>query len=119
MLAGAVEGERVGAMGKLTTHVLDTVSGKPGVGVVVKLLKDGEEVARGVTNVDGRLDETPMEVGAGEFELVFEVGDYFSGKGYEEGIFKSVGIRFEMKEGGKYHVPLVCTPWAYNTYRGS
>ena len=54
-----------------------------------------------------------------KYELVFEVGDYFSEKGYEEGIFKSVVIRFEMKKDGKYHVPLVCTPWAYSTYRGS
>ncbi len=106
-------------MGKLTTHVLDTVSGKPGAGVLVKLLKDGAEVARGVTNGDGRLNAPLLEEGSGEYELVFEVGDYFAGQGYEDGIFKNVVIRFEMKGEGKYHVPLVCTPWAYNTYRGS
>jgi len=106
-------------MGKLTTHVLDTVSGKPGGGVLVKLLRDGVEIARGVTNADGRLDAPLVEDGSGEYDLVFEVGDYFSGQGYGEGIFKSVVIRFEMKGEGKYHVPLVCTPWAYSTYRGS
>lgn len=106
-------------MGKLTTHVLDTVSGRPGEGVLVKLLKNGAEVARGVTNADGRLDAPMIEDGSGEYELVFEVGDYFSGKGYEQGIFRSVVIRFAMDAGGKYHVPLVCTPWAYSTYRGS
>ncbi|MEP2774923.1 MAG: hydroxyisourate hydrolase [Luteolibacter sp.] len=106
-------------MGKLTTHVLDTVSGKPGDGVVVKLLQDGAEVARGVTNGDGRLDAPLVEDGAGVYDLVFEVGEYFSRKGYEEGIFNEAVIRFEMKSGGKYHVPLVCTPWAYSTYRGS
>lgn len=106
-------------MGKLTTHVLDTVSGKPGGGVLVKLLRDGVEIARGVTNADGRPDAPLVEDGSGEYDLVFEVGDYFSGQGYGEGIFKSVVIRFEMKGEGKYHVPLVCTPWAYSTYRGS
>lgn len=106
-------------MGKLTTHVLDTVSGKPGAGVLVKLMKEGSEIARGVTNGDGRLDKPLVEEGNGEYELVFEVGDYFSEKGYDDGIFKSVVIRFTMDEGGKYHVPLVCTPWAYSTYRGS
>ena len=106
-------------MGKLTTHVLDTVSGKPGEGVLVKLTQGGAEIARGVTNADGRLDAPLLEDGEGEYELLFEVGDYFLEKGYEPGIFKTAVIRFEMQRGGKYHVPLVCTPWAYNTYRGS
>lgn len=106
-------------MGKLTTHVLDTVSGKPGEGVVVKLLHCGAEVARGVTNSDGRLDAPLVEDGVGVYDLVFSVGEYFLGKGYKEGIFNEAVIRFEMKAGGKYHVPLVCTPWAYSTYRGS
>jgi len=106
-------------MGKLTTHVLDTVSGKPGAGVLVKLMRQGEEIARGVTNAEGRLDGPLVEDGEGEYDLVFEVGDYFYGQGYAEGIFKSAVIRFEMRKGGKYHVPLVCTPWAYSTYRGS
>ncbi len=106
-------------MGKLTTHVLDTVSGKPGAGVVVRLSQGGKEVARATTNADGRLDEPLLEDGSGEFELLFEIGAYFSGKGHAEGIFKNAVIRFEMEAGGKYHVPLVCTPWAYSTYRGS
>jgi hydroxyisourate hydrolase len=106
-------------MGKLTTHVLDTVSGRPGAGVLVKLYKEGEEVARGMTNADGRLDAPILEGGTGEFDLVFEVGDYFYKQGYEQGIFKTVVIRFVMEGAGNYHVPLVCTPWAYNTYRGS
>lgn len=106
-------------MGKLTTHVLDTVSGRPGAGILVKLARKGEEIARGVTNSDGRLDAPLLEDGEGEYELSFEVGDYFSEKGYPEGIFKTAVIRFEIKAGGSYHVPLVCTPWAYSTYRGS
>ncbi len=106
-------------MGKLTTHVLDTVAGKPAAGVGIALLSGGKEVARAVTNEDGRLGEPLLEDGEGEYELVFEIGEYFSRQDYEEGLFKRVGVRFEMKKGGKYHVPLVCTPWAYSTYRGS
>lgn len=119
MLDGGRGGERVGVMGKLTTHVLDTVSGKPGNGVLVRLLQEGAEVAHGVTNADGRLDAPLLEDGEGVYDLIFEVGGYFGRMGYEEGIFKEAVIRFEMKAGGKYHVPLVCTPWAYSTYRGS
>ncbi|MBC7980934.1 MAG: hydroxyisourate hydrolase [Armatimonadetes bacterium] len=106
-------------MGKLTTHVLDTVSGKPAVGVAVRLFQGGIELKNTVTGADGRLDEPLLADGEGEYVLVFEVGEYFLKSGYKEGIFKRVEIRFEMEKDGVYHVPLVCTPWSYSTYRGS
>lgn len=106
-------------MGKLTTHVLDIVSGKPGTGIGVGLRKGGVEIAAGVTNGDGRLDGALVEEGEGEYELEFSVGEYFARMGYEAGIFRVVVIRFQMEREGAYHVPLVCTPWAYSTYRGS
>ena len=117
-------------MGKLSTHVLDTTAGKPGVGVTVTLyeiLPQGRVLVKtDVTNADGRC-ATPLLEGpsmrAGKFELVFHVGDYFAAQGVampEPRFIDQVTIAFGIADPMQnYHVPLVVSPWAYSTYRGS
>ena len=110
--------------GKLTTHVLDTARGKPAAGIPITLHRisgDGRQVGLGatVTNSDGRTD-APMLSGdaftTGIYELTFDVGSYFGG----EGFLGTVPLRFRIDDAkAHYHVPLLCTPWSYSTYRGS
>ncbi len=118
-------------MGHLSTHVLDTSSGKPAQGVAIELHRiDGTGtralVTKTVTNADGRAD-APLLSGAtfqtGVYELVFAIGDYFRASGLipaGPAFLETVPVRFQMTDpDGRYHVPLVCSPWAYSTYRGS
>lgn len=106
---------------KLSTHVLDTVRGKPAAGVRIDLcsLPDGALLKSVVTNADGRTDGPLLagaEVAAGEYELVFHLGEYFG----ESAFLDRVPVRFRISDPeGSYHVPLLCSPWAYSTYRGS
>ena len=110
-------------MGKLTTHVLDTAQGQPGAGIVVELYRlEGEAgtlVAKATTNRDGRTDAPLLEgenLRAGTYQLVFHVGAYFK----PEGFLDAVPVRFKIADAGAhYHVPLLCSPWSYTTYRGS
>ena len=110
-------------MGKLTTHVLDTANGRPGAGIEVELLvlegNDWKSVKTVRTNADGRTD-TPLLEGdklrAATYQLVFNVGAYFKSQGFLE----RVPVRFVVKDAAAhYHVPLLCSPWSYTTYRGS
>ncbi len=115
-------------MGQLTTHILDTANGIPAAGVDVRLfaLDRGRELkAAAVTNTDGRC-EHPLLMDellvAGEYELEFDIGDYFRSRGAElddPAFLSTVVIRFAMQEDQHYHVPLLVTPWSYSTYRGS
>jgi 5-hydroxyisourate hydrolase len=108
-------------MGKLSTHVLDTMHGRPAAGMKIELrrIPGGELVKALVTNADGRTDELvlgPEEIEAGEYELSFHVGDYFG----EKAFLDLVPVRFRVADASQgYHVPLLCTPWSYATYRGS
>lgn len=114
-------------MGKLTTHVLDTASGKPAAGIRVQLfsMQNGRSlVASAVTNRDGRTD-TPLlaaeEFKAGCYELEFAVGDYFKAAGAnidDPPFLADVVIRVTLAD-DNYHVPLLVSPWSYSTYRGS
>jgi hydroxyisourate hydrolase len=118
-------------MAGLTTHVLDTVRGKPAAGVEIELFElraDGsrERVAHVRTNADGRTDAPLIpaaEARAGRFELAFHIGDYFRSKGVataEPPFLDVAPIRFNIADpAAHYHVPLVATPWSYSTYRGS
>ncbi|WP_298722798.1 hydroxyisourate hydrolase [uncultured Ferrovibrio sp.] len=117
-------------MGRLSTHVLDTMHGKPAAGVKIELYAlEGEArrlIKRAVTNADGRTD-APLLIGEeykpGRYELVFHVGAYFRAKGValpEPAFLDAVPIRFAMAEAdGHYHVPLLASPWSFSTYRGS
>ena len=115
---------------KLSTHVLDTAHGCPASGMKIELWSlDGEErtlITTAKTNADGRT-ETPLlaadEMMAGQYEILFFVGDYFAAKSGalpKIRFLDKVPVRFGLADaGGSYHVPLLCTPWAYSTYRGS
>jgi 2-oxo-4-hydroxy-4-carboxy-5-ureidoimidazoline decarboxylase len=116
--------------GRLTTHVLDTLSGAPAPNVRVELYGIGQS-ARALlleahTNADGRTDRPLLGGGplrAGIYELVFHIGPYFAAKGLalpEQPFLDQVPLRFGIAEPeGHYHVPLIATPWSYATYRGS
>ncbi len=117
-------------MGKLSTHVLDTMHGKPAQGVRIALYRiqdDGRALlADTVTNSDGRCDQPLLQGDAlqkGVYELEFHIGDYFAGKGVsvpEPRFVDQVVLRFGVaKPEENYHVPLVTTPWTWSTYRGS
>ncbi len=114
--------------GKLSTHVLDTTHGLPATGVAIELwdCAGPKLIARAVTNADGRTD-APLLAGenfyAGTFELRFQVGTYFKKRATSTGeppFLDEVPVRFTVADATKnYHVPLLVSPWAYSTYRGS
>jgi 2-oxo-4-hydroxy-4-carboxy-5-ureidoimidazoline decarboxylase len=113
--------------GRLSSHALDTVNGRPAAGVKIALYEIDDTalglIAEAVTNADGRTD-APLLSGAplrrGRYELRFHVGDYFRRTGHDAGWLDVVPIGFGIAEPeGHYHVPLLCTPWSYSTYRGS
>jgi 2-oxo-4-hydroxy-4-carboxy-5-ureidoimidazoline decarboxylase len=109
--------------GRLSTHVLDTVAGRPARRVRITLHEVGASaralLKETVTNADGRTDAPlisgePLRIGT--YELTFHMGDYFG----KAGFINAVPIRFSIAEPeGHYHVPLLVTPWSYTTYRGS
>jgi 5-hydroxyisourate hydrolase len=99
----------------LSTHVLDVTRGRPAAGVPVELLRDGETLVSVVTDADGRA-RLAEELEAGEYELVFAVGEHFGSREFLD----RVPIRFRIADAAAhYHVPLLVSPWAYSTYRGS
>ena len=119
-----------GTAGKLTTHVLDTAGGRPAAGMTIELyrLADGgrEHLGTVATNDDGRCDQPLLagdDFGRGEYELIFHVGAYFqteSGQDRQPAFLGLVPVRFGIaKPGEHYHVPLLVSPFAYSTYRGS
>ncbi|MEM7283866.1 MAG: hydroxyisourate hydrolase [Pseudomonadota bacterium] len=111
-------------MGHLTTHVLDTESGRPAQGLRIDLYRQdqSEEPIKTVyTNEDGRCD-SPLLQGSefvvGRYELQFHVGDYFDGEGMK--FLDVVPICFGVPDAdANYHVPLLVSRWSYTTYRGS
>jgi 2-oxo-4-hydroxy-4-carboxy-5-ureidoimidazoline decarboxylase len=126
-----VADDRLPVVGRLSTHVLDTHSGKPAVGVAVELIELSElganrVVTRSVTNADGRTDQPLIggrPVPIGHYELHFSVGKYFAARGVplsDPPFLDEIPLRFSVSEPeGHLHVPLLVTPWSYATYRGS
>ncbi|HEY4301093.1 MAG TPA: hydroxyisourate hydrolase [Candidatus Didemnitutus sp.] len=111
---------------KLSTHVLDLAAGHPAAGMKIELRRLGAApalVATVVTNVDGRTDRPLLDgaaMAAGDYELLFFVKEYFAARGADGGFLDQVPVRFHLSDpGASYHVPLLVTPWAYSTYRGS
>lgn len=111
----------------ITTHILDTSSGYPAKGVDVVLEReDGsggwDELARGVTDDDGRITDLLSgadSVEAGVYRLTFEVGDYYRAQEIT-GFYPRVPVIFHLREPtAHYHVPLLLNPYGYSTYRGS
>ena len=117
--------------GWLTTHVLDTSLGRPAAGVLVTVARLDPDtgvvalLAETVTNGDGRTDAPLLEVGefvAGQYEIVFSVGEYFGRSGAvvnDIPFLDRVPVRFGADGTEHLHVPLLVTPWSYSTYRGS
>lgn len=112
-------------MGRLSTHVLDTVSGGPAEGVTIelhRLMEDGgwREILRTQTNADGRTAAPLLsgaEFGPGTYMISFHIGAHFA---TATPFLDIVPVRFTVADPeGHYHVPLLVSPWSYTTYRGS
>jgi 5-hydroxyisourate hydrolase len=111
-------------MSTLSTHVLDTMHGRPAAGLAVVLSGPGGEIARGSTDADGRCPDLALgPLAAGRYAIAFAVADYFRGLGValpDPPFLDEVTVAFGVAaEGGHYHVPLLVSPYAYSTYRGS
>lgn len=130
-LAPAAQAADGAPKSRLTTHVLDTYNGRPGGGMRIDFLKqDGERYVLDKTvstNAEGRVDTPllPVEGAAaiGRYQLVFHVAEYFAANGAEQSsppFLDKVTLEFAIFEAEEhYHVPLLCSPWSYTTYRGS
>ena len=117
-------------MGKLTTHVLDTAHGKSAADLRIELWMmraGGDELVKTVrTNGDGRTDAPLLDAASitiSTYEILFFVGEYFEGQGItmsEPRFLDIVPVRIGIADpGANYHVPLLVSPWAYSTYRGT
>jgi 2-oxo-4-hydroxy-4-carboxy-5-ureidoimidazoline decarboxylase len=123
--------DRLQVHGRLSTHVLDTHSGRPAAGIAVELVELSElglsrVVTRTITNADGRTDQPLIggrPVPIGRYELTFNVGRYFTERQVpmsDPPFLDKIPLRFSVSEPeGHLHVPLLVTPWSYATYRGS
>jgi len=126
-----ISSDRLPVHGRLSTHVLDTHSGKPAAGIAVELVERSwlglsRVVTRTVTNADGRTDQPLIgcrPVPIGRYELNFSVGKYFEGRKVplsDPPFLDDIALRFAVSDPeGHLHVPLLVTPWSYATYRGS
>ena len=114
-------------MSAVTTHVLDAAQGAPAAGIAVRLeaadgtpLADGNPAATGMTDSDGRCrDLGPDRLDAGDYRLTFDTGAYFDQRGTAT-FYPQVSITFRIADPEQHHhVPLLLSPFAYSTYRGS
>lgn len=110
-------------MSSLSTHVLDTAHGRPAAGISLRLLdKDGAVLFSGMTDADGRCPGLPT-LATGRYAIRFAVADYFRARGVDlpdPPFLDIVSIDFGIADDdGHYHVPLLVSPFAYSTYRGS
>ena len=112
-------------MSQITSHILDTSTGKPAAGITI-VLYNGEndewtEITRGITNEDGRSKDLvgdKMKLIEGIYKLRFETKDYFD-KNRIPTFYPYVEIIFEIISDEHYHIPLLLSPFGYTTYRGS
>lgn len=104
----------------LSTHVLDAVSGTPAVGVAVTLTGAGATVlSTAVTDADGRVTSLAAELAPGIYRLHFDTAGYFAAH-QVKAFYPEVVIAFEVTDPAAHcHVPLLLSPYAYSTYRGS
>ena len=113
-------------MSKLTTHALDTYSGKPAKGMKVDVYfisEKREKIKSVILNDEGRPDKVLVEpIKNGNYELVFHAGEYFKKIAEQQNpnFLNEISIKFGISNSKeKYHVPLLVSPWSYSTYRGS
>ncbi|MBX5482352.1 MAG: hydroxyisourate hydrolase [Myxococcaceae bacterium] len=114
-------------MSTLSTHVLDVSLGRPAANLPILLeaqigATGWKELARGVTNADGRIKDflpSGTSLSAGVYRLTFDTAAYFASK-KTRGFYPYVQVVFEIAEAGEhYHVPLLLSPFGFSTYRGS
>lgn len=108
-------------MEKVSTHVLDTAHGKPAQGVRIQLFNAANELLiETTTNSDGRCDQPLLtDPPASSYRLVFAIGDYFRSLGGDSPFLDIVQVDFKTEANQSYHIPLLCSPFSYSTYRGS
>lgn len=98
-------------MSGISTHVLDTSTGRPASGLKVRLFCDEHQIGCGTTDQDGRIKSFDVSLNRGAYRLLFEVSGAF---------YPEVSISFVVSDpGAHYHVPLLISPFGYTTYRGS
>lgn len=104
----------------VSTHILDAVSGRPAAGVAVTLTDaTGAPLTTSTTNDDGRIAKLGDDLPAGFYRLQFDTGSYFARLDVPT-FYPEVIIAFEITDpASKYHVPVLLSPYAYSTYRGS
>jgi 5-hydroxyisourate hydrolase len=103
----------------VSTHVLDSVLGRPAAGIAVRLLAGGDVLAEGVTDADGRCRLTEDPTAEGAHRLVFDTGAWFAAQDRPT-FYPEVVLTFAVREPAEHHhVPLLLAPFAYSTYRGS
>lgn len=109
----------------ISTHVLDTSTGRPAARVAVRLQRaEGAtwvDVFRGATNDEGRVPSlAPADAGAstGVYRLTFDAGAYFQRRGVAS-FYREIAIDFVVRDDSHHHVPLLLSPFGYSTYRGS
>ncbi len=103
----------------VSTHVLDSVLGRPAAGMVVQLFAGDELLGEGVTDADGRFRLADRDTGTGPHRVVFATGVWFAEQGRET-FYPTVGLDFTVVDGSAHHhVPLLLAPFAFSTYRGS
>ena len=106
-------------MSSVSTHVLDTALGRPAYGVPVRLSNDqGVVLGSGTTDADGRIAEFEPGLGAGTYQLWFDVATYAAATG-QSIFFPEVTVTFTITDERHHHFPLLLSPFAYSTYRGS
>jgi len=110
-------------MSTISTHVLDTARGRPADGIPVRLQRvsgTDADIAAGITDHDGRVSELgPDGLEPGTYRLVFDTAVYYAARA-EAAFFPSIEITFSVAGSGEhYHVPVLLSPFAYSTYRGS
>ena len=117
-------------MAGISTHVLDNLTGLPGVGMRIgfSVYEDGrwKHLRTLTTNADGRTDQPVLaaaDARVGQYELAFHIGDYYAAqKVAPQALFVDhvMPVRFSLFDTQQhYHVPMLCTPWSCATYRGS
>jgi 5-hydroxyisourate hydrolase len=104
----------------LSTHVLDIERGVPAGGVPIALYKDDQSLASATTNADGRIPQLGGTLDAGNYRLVFDVATYFASQSRPAPFLQRVSIDFQVSAANAhYHVPLLLSPYACSSYRGS
>jgi 5-hydroxyisourate hydrolase len=112
-------------MSAITTHVLDTSTGRPAAGVPVTMERQAgggwQSTGQGVTDQDGRVADllAGSNLAPGTYRLTFDTATYFKTKD-QPAFYPQVQVMFTVADAGQhYHVPLLLSPYGYSTYRGS